>query len=1302
MTDAVLLLPPPGLAETGSPWKGLAPFEDSSLDVRLFFGREREVEIACANLMATRLTVLFGATGVGKSSLLRAGVMPRLRVVGPEGSAAALVSTWTGDPVEAVAVAVREAVSATLGHRVDDPGGPLVERVRSWTDELGGELYLVLDQLEEEFLYHPDENGPGSFVDEFPRLVTERGLQVHVLIGIREDALGRLDAFRAAIPGVLSNYLRLERLDRDAGRAAILGPIACWNELLPDESMTAEPALVEAVLDEVAAGRIEPDAAGIGGVTAAALVERIEAPYLQLVLERLWRSERGSGSRVLRRETLRELGGAAHIVEQHLDRALERLGGLDRDATSALFAYLVTPSGTKIAHRPDDLASYVGLEPARAEALVSLLVAERILRPAEDGRVEIYHDVLAAPVGAWRREQEAVRTIERQQRAAEARHRRLLVILVGALAALLVVGGVAVYAVSQRNEAQQQAALARESEQEAEEQAARADANAKDAQRQAAAAESAEQTAQASAAEAEEQRQIANEQSAAAEAAALEAQEQEVRAEQNEATAQEQAEAAQRASATAVAERNRAASAEARARREARTARAEAQLARARQLTAVATSALATDPERSVRYALRAFALRPRLPEVETVLRRSLIELRLRAVLPGGSPLNGATFSADSARVVTAGDGDEARVFRASDGARLLRLRHPGGVAEAAFSHDRVLVATAGETGTVVVWRADDGTRVQTLVQGGSVGSVAFSPDGRLLLSASTNGSVVLWDVASGLELRRLPHGRAVRQARFSGDGRLFATQTDEGNVRVWEAATGRLVATPTQQGEVTDLAWSPTGDTLVTTGRRNAYVWSTADWTQRHLLEGHTASIRDVAITADGRRVITAGVDGLSRVWRADTGALLYTALVHTAEVTTVGLSADAASAVSGSDDGTAQVWPLAGGPAIALVGHDGALTSAAFSIDGRTVLTASRDGDARLWTPTGDPELRVVGRHEGGATTAEPDATASLIVSGGVDRVARLWRLDGTLVATLPHAGRVTVARFADRGRRVLTASEDATARLWTSAGRPLASFVHGSPVRAAAVSPDATTVATGGDDGVVRVWRVGGGLRFALRHAGPVRVVAFDRDGMRLLAAGDDGIARLWRVADGRRLRTFPHGAPIAAASFAPYGGAIVTGGADALVRMWDTAAGRPRRTLGGLEAAVTAARFSPDGRLVLAADAAGNARTWNTRTGTVAASLRGHVSLVSDARFSPDGRWIVTAGPSAAGLWETATGELLFYLRGHGAPLTAASFSADGRWIVTAGRDGTVRRHRCVLCSDARALASLARARLRAIR
>ena len=133
-------------------------------------------------------------------------------------------------------------------------------------------------------------------------------------------------------------------------------------------SVKAEHDLVEAVLDEVAAGRIERHLSGRGLVEEPERAHRVEAPYLQLVLERLWEVERARGSEVLRASTLAELGGAQRIVEQHLERALARLDQGECDVVARLFNHLVTPSGTKIAHAVDDLARYAMVEPRPARA----------------------------------------------------------------------------------------------------------------------------------------------------------------------------------------------------------------------------------------------------------------------------------------------------------------------------------------------------------------------------------------------------------------------------------------------------------------------------------------------------------------------------------------------------------------------------------------------------------------------------------------------------------------------------------------------------------------------------------------------------------------------------------------------------------------------------------------------------------------------------------------------------------------------------------------------------------------------
>jgi hypothetical protein len=185
------------------------------------------------------------------------------------------------------------------------------------------------------------------------------------------------------------------------------------------------------VLDETAAGQVDLGAAGRGIAVEEEAGGRIEAAYLQLVLERLWEDERAAGSSRLRVTTLASLGGAEAIVRAHLRRAVQELTTEQRDVAADVFRFLVTPSGTKIAHGVSDLAEYSSVDEQRLMPVLSTLGRERIVRTVDGAgsngaRYEIFHDVLGEAVLAWRREQE----LERERRAAERRHRRLAIVAV--------------------------------------------------------------------------------------------------------------------------------------------------------------------------------------------------------------------------------------------------------------------------------------------------------------------------------------------------------------------------------------------------------------------------------------------------------------------------------------------------------------------------------------------------------------------------------------------------------------------------------------------------------------------------------------------------------------------------------------------------------------------------------------------------------------------------------------------------------------------------------------------------------
>jgi hypothetical protein len=285
-----------------SPYKGLANFTEQ--DAAFFFGREREREVIIANLRARRVALLYGASGVGKTSLLRAGVVPQLEAlarqsldgVGTPEFIPVVFSAWRDDPLTGLIEAIEAAVQGWVSEPVRLPRvSGLGKAVEVATEASDAYLLVILDQFEEYFLYHADDIGSGTLADELPRAVAQPDLQASFLISIREDAVAKLDGFKARIPSLFDTFIRVEHLDPEAARAAILRPVEQYNaRVAPDRQVTVDPALVDAVLAQVRTGQITLEQAGHGTVERSDRVragDRIETPYLQLVMARLWDEE---------------------------------------------------------------------------------------------------------------------------------------------------------------------------------------------------------------------------------------------------------------------------------------------------------------------------------------------------------------------------------------------------------------------------------------------------------------------------------------------------------------------------------------------------------------------------------------------------------------------------------------------------------------------------------------------------------------------------------------------------------------------------------------------------------------------------------------------------------------------------------------------------------------------------------------------------------------------------------------------------------------------------------------------------
>jgi len=672
---------------------------------------------------------------------------------------------------------------------------------------------------------------------------------------------------------------------------------------------------------------------------------------------------------------------------------------------------------------------------------------------------------------------------------------------------------------------------------------------------------------------------------------------------------------------------------------------------------------------------------KPYVVEAEVQLYEALTKQPTYIELKGHKEeISHATFSPNGHSVLTTSRDNTARLWDVKTGKQFTTLiGHKNDINQAAFSPDGKQIATVSSDGTARLWDANTGEQLSVLIENeDTILHVEFSPDGQRLITGSGRGvlriggstdtNAHLWDPNTGEQIAVLTeHEFGVHDVAFSPDGKRVITTSFDTIPRIWDAKTGKLLTLlKGHKHTVFNAVFSQDGQKIVTASRdATARVWDANTGKQLYVLK-HKEFVMHAAISPNGEYIITASDDAFAYLWNTETGEKIFTLAGHSRMgygMNHTAFSPNGLQVITASSDETARIWDVNTGKQLLVLSGHGAISYTEFSPDGRYLLTEGNN-TVRLWDLKSSKQFNQLAVLRG-HTKSEVDTSTSFqnddemtyaefspdgryIATASYDKTARIWNAEtGKQLAVLRHEVFVRRAFFNSDGKRLITSTNDDSTYLWDiNTGKKLAVLGSNQSFWDVILSPDRQYVVVGN-----KLWNLNTSKLvtiLTINQEDKVSHIEFSKDGQQVATTSNKTVT-IWETSSGKRLTVLiGHDGETTHASFSHDGQYLATASKDNTARLWNVNTGKQLTVFLGHTGEVTSVDFSPNGSYLVTVSATvndGTARLWNTKTGNKMAIMSKDM-WIDNALFTPSGQHVFIKwgkGSSNPIIWNFKTGQ-----------------------------------------------------------